>query len=196
MAEGHTHAGIPGRQRHIAGKPHADGIVAFQRPEYRFCPLCGTRLEDRAAHGEVRPTCPACGFVAYYNPSPAVGAVILSGDRVLLVRRAYQPRKGLWSLPAGFMEFGERQIDALAREVREETGLEITSGTLVSVEDASEDPRTHALLIAFLVDEWSGEPKPGDDADEVGWFPLDALPEMAWKNHGRVIGRVREVLGA
>ena len=188
-----------GRQIQRVGEPHTDGIVAFERPEYRFCPVCATELRDMPEHEEIRPTCPACGFIAYFNPVPAVGGVVLRERdgvvELLLVRRKYEPKKGGWSLPAGFMDFGERQVDALARELAEETGLTMTSASLLSVEDASEDPRTHALLIAFIVHEWSGEPRPGDDASEVGWFPLDVAPDnMAWRNHVRILELAREVI--
>jgi|GEM_PF-1338605 len=191
------------RESEKVGIPHEDGVIEFRRPEYRFCPRCGATLEPRAEHDVahparpvVRPTCPNCGFIAYYNPVPAVGGVIMSDDHVLLVKRAFPPKEGQWSLPAGFMEFGERQLDALAREVREEVGLEIFSATLLSVEDASDDPRTHALLIAFLVDEWQGEPRPGDDASAVEWWPIvSPPPDMAWRNHVRVLAKAREWLG-
>ncbi len=181
------------------GERHSDGVIAFVRPEWTYCPRCASGLLDRAAgdSDELRPTCPACGYTAYNNPAPAVGAVILNADgEVLLVRRKFEPNKGGWSLPAGFMEFGERQVDALAREVLEETGLTMTSASLICVEDGSEDPRTHALLIAFMVHEWSGEPSPGDDAAAVGWFSIDHLPEdMAWRSHTRVLSHVRDDAG-
>jgi 8-oxo-dGTP diphosphatase len=151
-------------------------------------------LEEQPDHDVVRPTCPECEFIVYYNPAPAVGGVITSGDKILLVKRAYPPKAGLWSLPAGFMEFGERQLDALAREVREETGIETLSATLLSVEDASDDPRTHALLIAFIIDEWQGEPRAGDDAAEAAWWPISTPPQMAWRNHVRVIEKARKWL--
>jgi len=191
----------PSRVHHRArrpqkvGEPFEDGTPEFQKPEYRFCPRCGTLLEPALEHDVVRPTCPECGFIVYYNPAPAVGAVITREGEILLVKRAHPPKEGLWSLPAGFMEFGEKQLDALAREVREETGIEIRAATLLSVEDAADDPRTHALLIAFIADEWEGEPRPGDDASEVRWWPVGDLPQMAWQNHVRVVEKAREWLG-
>lgn len=194
---------LPGRPVERVGEPHEDGEVVFVTPRYDFCPLDGTPLVDRreAESTDIRRTCPACGFVAYHNPAPAVGGVILrdtgAGPDVLLVRRKYEPHKDGWSLPAGFMEFGERQVDALAREVKEETDLDMTSASLLCVEDGSEDPRTHALLIAFLVHEWSGDVVPGDDASEAGWFPLTNLPaDMAWKAHSRALAKAVEVLAA
>ena len=178
------------------GDAHADGEVAFSMPKYHYCPVCGTELAEQRFHDEVRPACPRCGHVVYYNPTPAVGAVITDGSDVLLVERAFEPKKGGWSLPAGFMEFGERQIDALAREVKEETGLTIWSATLLGTEDAADDPRTHAILISFIVNEWAGEPRPGDDASACRWWSINRLPEnMAWRNHVRVLAKAREVLG-
>jgi len=184
------------RRSQRVGQPHDDGLVEFAKPEYRFCPRCGTPLVDQMEHAELRPTCPKCGFVVYYNPVPAVGAVIVEGDTVLLVKRKYEPRRDMWSLPAGFMNYGERQVDALAREVREETGLEVFSATQLSVEDAADDPRVHALLISFIVDSWEGQPRPGDDASACQWWPIASPPpDVAWRNHTRVLAKAREWLG-
>ncbi len=194
---------LPGRRVERVGDPQPDGEAAFQRPEYHFCPRDATPLEDRIDEpsDETRPVCPTCGFVAYHNPVPAVGAVILrngaAGPEVLLVRRKFEPYEGGWSLPSGFMDYGERQVDSLAREVKEETNLDMTSASLLCVEDGAEDPRTHALLIAFLVHEWSGDVLPGDDASEAGWFPLGRLPaDMAWKSHRRALRLAMEALAA
>ncbi len=191
-----TRVHVPKRRSQKVREPHKDGAVEFKRPDYHFCPRCGTALLDRTEpNGEVRPTCPACGFVVYYNPVPAVGAVILDGDRILLVRRKYEPKKDMWSLPAGFMDYGERQLDALAREVREETGLEVISAAQLSVEDAYDDPRTHVVFISFIVQEWQGTPRPGDDASACEWWPINSPPlDMAWHNHVRVLTKAREWL--
>ena len=196
----HTHGRTEehAMNRHIqyVGQDHQDGVVEFMTPEYHYCPRCGTKLESQDEHGVPRPTCSKCGFIAYYNPVPAVGGVIVRDGEVLLVQRAFEPKKGLWSLPAGFMEYGERQVDALAREVKEETALDVRSASLLSVEDAADDPRTHALLIAFYIEEWAGEPQAGDDASDVRWWPLAVNPpDMAWRNHTRVLELARERAG-
>jgi 8-oxo-dGTP diphosphatase len=194
-ADGWVNIDVHGGTPQTVGRSHDDGAVAFGRKEYRFCPLCGTKLEPHAEHNEIRPTCPACGFIVYYNPVPAVGGVILDGDQILLVRRAFEPKAEQWSLPSGFMEYGERQIDALAREVMEETGLEVASAVQLSVEDASDDPRAHSLMISFIVTRWRGEVTAGDDASEAAWFPITDPPDdMAWRNHTRVIEKARERL--
>src|SRR5919202_375459 len=90
--------------------------------EWRYCPRCGEAIEKQ--HGQAE--CAACGFRAYANSVPGTEAVIVDDDgRVLLGRRAFDPAEGLWDLPRGFLDEHEEPLDALAREVREETGLEI-----------------------------------------------------------------------
>src|SRR3989475_11030816 len=87
---------------------------------WRFCPLCGEAIEKV----EDRAECRACGNVAYANAVPGAEAVCLDKrGRVLLGRRAFDPRAGLWDLPVGFLHEAEHPLDALRREVREETLL-------------------------------------------------------------------------
>jgi 8-oxo-dGTP diphosphatase len=112
-----------------------------------------------------------------YPPRPvvAVGAVILEGDCVLLVKRAHEPLKGEWSLPGGVVEIGETLEAALAREVLEETGLEIDVGPVVEVIDRihrASDGRIefHFVIVDYLCR--PSRPQPlahGSDADEVRW---------------------------
>lgn len=108
-----------------------------------------------------------------------VGAVILDGGRLLLVKRGHEPEKGAWSLPGGRIEPGESDQQALAREVREETGLDVTPGRLIgSVERPAPaggvlDIYDYAATVA------GGRLSPGDDADDVRWVSphdLDLLP--------------------
>ncbi len=122
------------------------------------------------------------GFVnmaARYGPKPvlAVDAVLIRGAMVLLVRRKFEPHKGEWVLPGGFMAEGETAQEAVARELLEETG--ITSGVrgLVGVySDPGRDPRHHTVSVAYLMEEGAGDPVGGDDAAEARFFPLDDLP--------------------
>ena len=96
-----------------------------QLAEWRACPRCATPLE----HDERSVRCPACGLQEYANPAPTVSAVIRDeAGRILLARRAYAPGAGLWDLPGGFMNESEEPLEALGRELREETGLELEPG--------------------------------------------------------------------
>lgn len=154
---------------------------------FRYCPACGRRLVRRTMDGHHRRVCPACGFIHYRNPTPAVGVLIARGGRLLLVKRKFPPYAGLWSMPAGFMEYGESPEDCAVRETLEEAGLRVRPGRLVGVYSGVDDPRTHAILIVFRATILSGTPRAGDDASEVGWFPLNGLPRLAFRAHRRAI---------
>jgi 8-oxo-dGTP diphosphatase len=109
-------------------------------------------------------------------PVAAVGGVVLDGDRVLLVKRALPPRQGEWSLPGGQLELGESLVDAVRREVREETGLEVTVGPLVEVfdrvhRDADGRIRYHFVIADFLCAPAGGALCAGDDAADARWVP-------------------------
>ena len=114
------------------------------------------------------------------HPVVSVGAVVLDGDRVLLVKRGQEPLKGRWSLPGGVVELGESLVEALVREVQEETGLVIEVGALVEALDRVErtsDGRVayHYVILDFLCRPRSGEPRQGSDADEVCWAATSSL---------------------
>ena len=109
-----------------------------------------------------------------------MGGVLFDGASVLLAKRGQEPAKGTWSLPGGAVELGERIIDALKREIREEIGIEIEVGGLVRVLDRilwDEDKRIRYHYI--IVDYWgwkiSGEPKPGSDTSDICFVPLKEI---------------------
>ena len=127
------------------------------------------------------------------RPVVGVGAVVWRGERVLLVRRGKAPRIGQWSLPGGAQELGESVLEAARREVREETGLELARVELLTVVDSITRDEAGAVRFHYtLVDVWAeaaaGEPRPGDDALETGWFTLDQLEGLGlWEETLRVI---------
>ena len=114
------------------------------------------------------------------RPIVGVGAVILDGDRVLLVRRAHAPLKGEWSLPGGAVELGETLEAAVAREVIEETGLEADVGQVVEVLDRVQrrpDGRVkyHFVIVDYLCTVHAGVIAHGSDAADVRWVPIGDL---------------------
>src|SRR5579864_5204235 len=118
------------------------------------------------------------------RPIVGVGAVILDGDRVLLVRRGREPLKGEWSIPGGAVEAGETLEAAIAREVREETGIEIDVGGVVTVLDRIRLDRSgrahyHYVLIDFVCRPNGGRAVCASDADAVEWVDLADLERYA-----------------
>jgi ADP-ribose pyrophosphatase YjhB (NUDIX family) len=157
--------------------------------DLRFCSRCGGLLESKQAGGRTRQVCSRCGFILYRNPVPAVAAIIPREERIVLVRRAEEPRRGDWCLPAGFMEIDETPEECAVRETREETGLDIRVTGLFGVDIGRDDPRTRVVLIIFLAELLGGKLRAGDDASEAGWFGPGELPErIAFATHRRAIG--------
>jgi 8-oxo-dGTP diphosphatase len=132
------------------------------------------------------------------RPIVAVGAVILDGDRVLLVQRGHEPLKGEWSLPGGAVEVGETLQAALEREVREETALDIDVGPVVEVldgirRDAAGRIEYHYIIIDYACRVRPGSPTTaarGTDADDVRWVGVDELER--YKVTSRAIAVIRK----
>lgn len=145
--------------------------------------------------GEVeRPACSSCGYVHYQNPAPAAGAIVFDQGRLLLVKRAHEPYVGKWTIPAGFIEWGEAPEETAVRELKEETNLDVRLDGLFHVYSGDDDPRTLAILVLYFADNTGGELKAGDDAAEACWFAHDELPsddEIAFESHRQAIAKLR-----
>jgi len=167
--------------------------VPMSRPHdpgsYRFCPCCASALVRRPDATRERLCCPSCSFVYYHNPVPAAGGLICRAGAVCLVRRGMEPRKGCWSLPAGFMEYNEAPRECAHREISEETGLDVSIEELLGVYTGFDDPRQHAVLVVYWTRELSARaPVAGDDADAVDFFLPDAVPSnIAFRAHRQAL---------
>jgi len=146
--------------------------------DWRICPRCGSALDRSDA--PVRVSCPNCGFVGFANPKPTASAFVVdNAGRLLLARRAIEPFLGCWDTPGGFVEEGEHPLDALRRELREETSLEVEPGRFVGVwmDEYGPDPDAQSTLnLYWEASVLSGEPRPADDVAELAWFDPDDLP--------------------
>jgi ADP-ribose pyrophosphatase YjhB (NUDIX family) len=149
---------------------------------FKFCPECATPLVWQECGGRPRPVCPACGFIQFRNPAPAVSILIADGGRVLLGRRSGPPGEGTWAFPSGYVEYDEDFLTAAIREAREETGLEVEIVSILNVVSAFVSPRFHFLTVCLVARVIGGEPAPGDDLTAVTWFPIRGpLPEMGFQ---------------
>ena len=155
-----------------------------------FCPVCGTRLELREHGGAIRPVCPNCGHVVYFDPKVAVVVFICQDERVLLVKRAHDPRQGFWAMPAGFIEAGEDPQAAAQRETLEETSLTVDIVRLLDVFFTAGDGGMADMVIAYEARVTGGTLKADDDAEAAEWFSREMLPnELAFFPSQRLAAR-------
>ncbi|MCP4166227.1 MAG: NUDIX hydrolase [Chloroflexi bacterium] len=142
---------------------------------FTYCPQCTRALERKMLYGRERSRCPNCGFIHFREPKFSVGGLVTEGDRVLLIRRAVAPRIGYWAVPSGFVEYDEQPRAALAREIKEETGLDVVVERVIDV-FANADATKPGVFMLFDVTPINTEPTPGDDVSEVRWFTKDDMP--------------------
>jgi 8-oxo-dGTP diphosphatase len=162
--------------------------------EYTYCPHCATELETVEVYDHLRRRCPSCGFIHWRNPGVGAAVVVFNDDgRVLMVRRGPgATRSGYWSIPAGFVDYGEEIRTAAARELAEETGLEADVGDVIHVASNFHDPNKLTVGVWFAGTVTGGALAAGDDADEVGWFALDDLPPLAFETDEALFERLRD----
>ena len=151
----------------------------------KFCPNCAAPLAKRVPPGDSLPrdVCDACGNVHYQNPKLVVGTVPDWQGRVLLCRRAIEPRYGYWTLPAGFMENDETAAEAALRETLEEAGAHIELDSAFSLISVPRVNQVHLFYRARLVDLGF---KPGVESLEVALFDETKIPwkEIAFRTVG------------
>jgi ADP-ribose pyrophosphatase YjhB (NUDIX family) len=145
-------------------------------------------MATRTVHGTARRVCTACGRVHYADPKTAVGVAVFRDERILLVRRRMEPRRGLWSLPGGYLDAGEDPRTAAAREATEEAGVTVEVGRVVDV-FANPPEEGGAVFVLFAARWVAGEPAPGDDADAAAFFARDAVPPLAFASTAFVVRR-------
>jgi ADP-ribose pyrophosphatase YjhB (NUDIX family) len=126
------------------------------------------------------------------HPVVGVGAVVVRDGRALIVRRAHEPRKGEWSLPGGLLDLGESLADAARREVREETGLDVTLGPIIETfdrvhRDAAGRIRYHFVIVDFVCWSDAGEAVAGSDAEAVAWVAAGEIDRYGVNEHAKAV---------
>lgn len=141
-----------------------------------FCRQCGVPVEHRVPDDgdtKLRAVCPGCGTIHYQNPLNVVGTLPHLGDRVLLCKRNIEPRRGFWTLPAGFMELGESIAEGALRETQEEAGADIELEGLFSLLNVVRVGQVHFYYRARLLSEHFD---PGHETMEARLFQEHEIP--------------------
>ncbi len=181
---------------------------------FRWCPFCGTALETMERGGRPRPTCPDCSYVQWRNPVVGVAGILFEDEivrvlgedpvrravsepdwrfdpgirRVLLARRS---GSGTWCIPCGYVEFDEEIREALAREMREETGLQVRPGRVAAVRSNFHDPERPSVGVWFRAAPTGGLLRPGDDTEALAFRTPGAVDlPLAFPTDGLVLRRL------
>lgn len=161
----------------------------------RYCPVCGATLVRRHAEGRQRLVCSVCNEILYQNPLPAATALVLNArGELLLGKRAVEPARGEWCLPGGFIEMGESMEEAAVRELAEETGLQGRVRSFVGCFYQTSRTYGGVIIFGYRVQITAGQACAADDMESVTYFPLDALPPVAFDSHRKLIECLRKEL--
>ena len=141
----------------------------------KFCSQCGGAIVRQVPAGDTheRHVCTACATIHYQNPKMVIGCIPEHEERILLCRRAIEPRLGLWTLPAGFMELNETTAEAAAREAREEAKAAIEIGDLYTLYSLPHIDQVYLFYRGRLLNLDFG---PGEESLEVRLFHENEIP--------------------
>ncbi|HWP96743.1 MAG TPA: NUDIX hydrolase [Syntrophomonadaceae bacterium] len=158
---------------------------------YFYCPKCGGTLSYAKYKDRSRLGCQACGYIFYENPVVGVAGILFNDKaQILLGLRKTGAFAGLWCIPCGYLEYDEDLYSGIRREFKEETNLDIQVTGLFTAQSNFHDPERHSVGIWFLVQALSGQIKAGDDLEDVSFFDLDKLPDLAFPTDQAVLGQL------
>lgn len=140
----------------------------------KYCSDCGQTVSNKMPEGDTKSrwVCDACATVHYQNPKIVVGCVPERDGRILLCKRAIEPRYGYWTVPAGFMELGESIGQGAARETREEACAEVEIGHLFASVDVVEAGQVHLFFTAKLISDFAA----GDETLDARMYAEEEIP--------------------
>ena len=144
----------------------------------KFCPMCGGALEVRtvAPDDQQQKVCTRCGFIYFLNPKLVAGCIIAEGERALLIRRGFEPARGKWTYPGGFVDFGETPPQCAIRETVEEIGMTIGDPQLLGVFTDRREAAPNIVTIAYVAKPGADGPVVTAEATEVRYFAADDIP--------------------
>ena len=153
-----------------------------------YCSTCGKENNFGYIDGNDRYHCKSCDSIHYQNPKPTATLILPKDDTILFVRRAFEPEKGAWSLPGGFLELGETLEEGAKRELKEETNLNGEVIKLLGTCSHFNSIFGDILLLGaeMQINNWE-QMKAGDDAAELQFFNINDLPHVAFYCHSKFI---------
>jgi ADP-ribose pyrophosphatase YjhB (NUDIX family) len=148
-----------------------------------YCSVCGQPVTIKVPEGDHLPrhVCESCGTIHYQNPRIIAGCVVDVGGKILLCKRAIEPRLGFWTIPAGFMENGESVQDGAAREAMEEALANVRIGSLLAIVNVLHAHQVHIMFRAQLIEPKFGI---GPESLETALYDESEIPwsEMAFRS--------------
>ena len=161
---------------------------------FNYCPFCGSPLKEKEFEGQVRPFCAHCDRPFFHDPKVAAAVLIEQEEKILLVQRSNVPGRGMWTLPAGFVDAGEDPKETARRECFEETGLQVKVTDLVDLFFGKEHERGADFVLLYRGVVEDGQLVPGDDAMRVGFFSAEELPTLAFHATHKAIALWRSTI--
>lgn len=156
--------------------------------KWKFCPQCASPLGTKAVEGREKLACTQCNFLFYDNPLPVVAALLITTGGIVLVKRGVEPFIGEWCLPRGFIDTDERPKQAIAREVREETGLYVwLKRILCQCNPSPAHFPLNQVTTFFLATVRGGKLQAGSDCLEAQVFAFDQLPKLCFPTDEQMI---------
>lgn len=156
----------------------------------KFCPFCGKR-HPASCFQQKSFKCPLCKNTFYPRPAPAVAAIIIKNQKVFLVKRNIQPFKGRWSLPSGFVEYGENPLFSLKKELKEELGIQPIRPKLLTIKLGRDYPGKYILGIYYLVNRYKNDIRLlSDENKELKWFDFNNIPAIPFSQDDKILKKV------
>lgn len=158
--------------------------------EYKFCPMCASKLEVSFVEGRQRLACASCSWVNYKNPLPVIACLVVNPQKeLLLIKRGVEPCRGSWALPGGFVEIDENPEEAGKRELKEETGITGRPGRQIGVNQHISSKYGAILMVGIEYLTENFNLKVGDDAEDARFFTHEDLPEIPFESHRVLIDK-------
>ena len=160
----------------------------------KYCSNCSAENIYSYIDGNYRYHCKECSTIHYENPKPTATIICMNNNQILLAKRAFEPAKGEWGLPGGFMELNETLYEAAKRELKEETNLEGEVTSILSTCSHYGSIFGDILLICVImnVNDFSNM-KAEDDVEELLFFDIHDLPELAFYCHNKFINEYKKI---